>query len=128
MNNRIPAITRRQVAALLRPRPRNSHKGMFGAAVVIGGDAGMVGAALLAGRAALKLGAGIVHVGLLADNAPAVDLLQPELMLYRAENALHLPKSSVIAIGCGLGTSVSAYKLLYETLSLDLRWFWMPMR
>ncbi|MCK7500581.1 MAG: hypothetical protein MZW92_67895 [Comamonadaceae bacterium] len=43
----------------------NCHKGMLGDAGVVGGAAGMVGAALLAGRAALKLGAGRVFVGLL---------------------------------------------------------------
>jgi len=119
MDKRIPAITRQRVAAFLKPRPRDSHKGMFGTVLVIGGDRGMAGAALLAGRAALKLGAGIVRVGLLADNAPALDPLQPELMLHQAEEAQHLPQPDVIAIGCGMGTSVAAYKLLYEVLKLD---------
>jgi hydroxyethylthiazole kinase-like uncharacterized protein yjeF len=119
MSKRIPAITRKQVAALLQPRPRESHKGMFGTAVIIGGASGMVGAALLAGRAALKLGAGIAHVGLLADNAPVVDMVQPELMLHRADDALRLPQADVFAIGCGMGTSVAAYKLLYEALKRD---------
>src|SRR5512140_581127 len=83
-------ITQKQVAAFLKPRPKDSHKGMFGTVLVIGGASGMVGAALLAGRAALKLGAGRVHVGLLADNAPSVDAVQPELMLHGAREALSL--------------------------------------
>jgi len=120
MSKRTPTITRKQVAGLLKPRPHNSHKGMFGTAVIIGGATGMVGAALLAGRAALKLGAGIVHVGLLADQAPVVDMLQPELMLHRAEDALRLPRPDVFAIGCGMGTSVPAYKLLYEAFKQAL--------
>ncbi len=81
-------ITRKQVAAFLKPRPKDSHKGLFGTVTVIGGDRGMAGAALLAGRAALKMGAGRVHVGMLADNAPAVDVNQPELMLHSAGDAL----------------------------------------
>ena len=85
---RIPTLTQKQVAAFLRPRPRDSHKGQFGTVVVIGGTSGMVGAPLLAARAALKLGAGCVHVGLLADNAPSVDMLQPELMLHSATDLL----------------------------------------
>lgn len=119
MHERIPAITQKQVSTFLKPRPRDSHKGMFGTAVVIGGAPGMVGAALLAGRAALKLGAGIVHVGLLADNAPSVDLLQPELMLHPAADALRLAQPDVLALGCGLGQSLAAQKLLYEALKLD---------
>jgi len=88
MSKRIPALTKKQVMANFPKRPRDSHKGMFGSVAVIGGAPGMIGAPLLAARAALKLGAGCVHVGLLADNAPGVDPLQPELMLHRAAGLL----------------------------------------
>ena len=117
---RIPTLTQKQVAAFLRPRPRDSHKGQFGTVVVIGGASGMVGAPLLAARAALKLGAGCVHVGLLADNAPSVDMLQPELMLHDVQTALHLPRLDVIAIGCGMGHYLAAQKILYQTLKLNI--------
>jgi hydroxyethylthiazole kinase-like uncharacterized protein yjeF len=124
MSKRITTLTQKQVMAKFPKRPRDSHKGMFGSVAVIGGATGTVGAALLAARAALKLGAGCVHVGLLADNAPGVDLLQPELMLRRAHDllssapfALSLSKgNSVVVIGCGMGVSNGAYKLLYEAL------------
>jgi ADP-dependent NAD(P)H-hydrate dehydratase / NAD(P)H-hydrate epimerase len=111
-------IRKSQVAAFLKPRPRDSHKGMFGTVVVIGGSTGLVGAPLLAARAALKMGAGCVHVGLLAENAPLVDLVQPELMLYSATEALRQLKPDVLAIGCGMGKSNLAYKLLYEALRI----------
>lgn len=113
-------ITRKQVAAFLKPRPKDSHKGLFGTVTVIGGANGMVGAALLAGRAALKTGAGCVHVGLLADNAPVVDLNCPELMLHTAAEALKSTKPDVLVIGCGLGQSLPAQKLLYDALMLDV--------
>ena len=167
MSKRIPALTPKpidqgQVIANFPKRPRDSHKGMFGSVAVIGGATGMVGAPLLAARAALKLGAGCVHVGLLADNAPVIDLLQPELMLHSAAELLrhhrnpthpNLPPEGegttapplsrgrlgggwvdslspekkktnvmpmfnpdVFTIGCGMGTSKAAYKLLYEAL------------
>jgi len=117
---RIPTITQKQVVAFLKPRPRDSHKGQFGTVAVIGGASGMVGAPLLAARAALKLGAGCVHVGLLANNAPGVDVLQPELMLHSAQDALRLPKLDVIAIGCGMGHDLAAQKILYESLKLNI--------
>ena len=116
---RIPTITRKQVAAFLRPRPPDSHKGQFGTVAIIGGASGMVGAPLLAARAALKLGAGCVHVGLLADNASSVDTLQPELMLHRARTALRLPKLDVLAIGCGLGQNDAAQQILQDALKLN---------
>jgi hydroxyethylthiazole kinase-like uncharacterized protein yjeF len=157
MNKRIPVLTRNKVIVNLPKRPRDSHKGMFGTVTVIGGATGMVGAALLAARAALKLGAGCVHAGLLAENVPAVDPVQPELMLHRAADLLSyrpLPNplgkttshstrlettaakslvipqageganvktmidSDVVAIGCGMGTSTTAYQLLYQALQL----------
>lgn len=116
MSKRIPAITKTQVAGLLPKRPRDGHKGLFGTVAVIGGASGMVGAPLMAARAALKLGAGCVHVGLLADNAPAVDLQQPELMLHNAAAALKLTNVSVLAVGCGMGRDLMAQKLLHDAL------------
>ena len=67
---------------------RNVHKGSFGTLAIVGGNDGMVGAAILAGRAALHLGAGKVWVGLAASAAPAIDWLQPELMLRPAAHVL----------------------------------------
>lgn len=113
---RIPAITAKQAIAAFPKRPRDSHKGNFGTVAVIGGASGMVGAPLMAGRTALKLGAGCVHVGLLADNAPSVDPVQPELMLHKAADALKQPGVTVLAVGCGLGRSLAAQKLLFDAV------------
>lgn len=130
------AITQNQVAGFLRKRPRDSHKGMFGMIAVIGGAAGMTGAALLAARAALKMGAGCVHVGLLAANAPTVDFLQPELMLHPALSLLfphpdhpqpsHTQRQvtdvrslydlDVLLVGCGMGCDTAAQRLLHDVL------------
>src|SRR5699024_9067008 len=46
----------------LPPRPRNSHKGLYGHVLVVGGDHGMGGAVRMAGEAALRTGAGLVSV------------------------------------------------------------------
>jgi hydroxyethylthiazole kinase-like uncharacterized protein yjeF len=88
----------------LKPRARNSHKGDYGSAGIIGGDQGMVGAALLAARAALKLGTGRVYVGLLAKDAPLLDTAQPELMIRNADEVLKLEHLTCLAVGPGLGT------------------------
>ncbi|MBR0565866.1 NAD(P)H-hydrate dehydratase [Azoarcus sp. L1K30] len=102
----------------LSPRPRNTHKGMYGDAGILGGASGMAGAALLAGRAALWLGAGRVFVGLLDPAAPTVDIQHPELML-RAANALpeHL---TALAAGPGLGRSAEAVSLLDTAIRRDI--------
>lgn len=113
-------ITQKQVSAFLKSRPNDSHKGMFGTVTVIGGSNGMIGAAILAGRAALKMGAGCVHIGLLADKMPLVDMRMPELMLHPAAEALRMSKPDVLVIGCGLGQSLAAQKLLYDALLMDV--------
>ncbi len=100
----------------LRPRARNSHKGSFGSVAILGGAPGMAGAALLAGRAALKLGAGRVYLGML--ETVAVDPMQPELMLRGTDEALGL--ATVLAIGPGLGQSLQAGELLARVIDIPL--------
>lgn len=100
----------------LKPRLRNSHKGSFGSVAILGGASGMAGAALLAGRAALKLGAGRVYVGMLEPLA--VDPVQPELMLRTPQDALK--QATVLAVGPGLGQSMQAGELLAQVLDSTL--------
>jgi hydroxyethylthiazole kinase-like uncharacterized protein yjeF len=104
----------------LPPRRQNTHKGDYGSVGIIGGADGMVGAALLAGRAALKLGAGRIYVGLTAEDRPAVDPLQAELMLNRAVEVVSLDHLACLAVGPGLGQSREAYALLASALGSQL--------
>ena len=105
---------------VLTPRPRNSHKGDFGSVGILGGAHGMVGAALLAGRAALKLGAGRVYVGLIADGVTRVDAGQPELMLRTADEVMKLDHLNCLAVGPGLGLSPDAAYYLQLALQSAL--------
>lgn len=99
-------------AGHLQPRQRNSHKGSYGDAAIIGGAPGMVGAALLAGRAAAYLGAGRVLVGLLDPAALAVDPLRPELMFRSADALLTEAGLGALAMGPGLGQCQAARALV----------------
>ncbi len=95
-------------------RRQASHKGSYGTVGIAGGANGMTGAPLLAGRAALKLGAGKIRVGLLG-NALSVDLVAPELMLTSADDLINLPHDVWLA-GPGLGQSEAAIALLRNLL------------
>ena len=104
---------------LLKPRPRNFHKGMAGSVAILGGAAGMSGAALLAGRAALKMGAGRVYVGLLEEGV-SLDFDYPELMLRHPDDALGQDLDALV-IGPGLGQGERAETLVGAALASDLR-------
>jgi hydroxyethylthiazole kinase-like uncharacterized protein yjeF len=106
-------------AVNLQKRAKNTHKGTFGNAGILGGSKSMLGAALLAGRAALKMGAGKVYLGLLDAAAPSVDLLQPELMLRRADTLLAC-ELHALACGPGLGQSAEASRLLELAIQAPL--------
>ncbi|MDY0073098.1 MAG: NAD(P)H-hydrate dehydratase [Thauera sp.] len=103
----------------LLPRRRNTHKGLFGSIGILGGNRGMLGAALLAGRAAMWLGAGRVHLGLLHPQAPSVDTHHPELMLHTAAE-LPLAQLNALAIGPGLGNDAEAAAQLSHLLGQSL--------
>ncbi len=98
--------------------PRREHaanKGRFGSLAVIGGNHGMTGAPLLGARAALHLGAGRVHVGFLAQPAPAIDPVHPELMLHPIAE-LALDAMSAFVVGPGMGSGTAARKHLAQLI------------
>jgi hydroxyethylthiazole kinase-like uncharacterized protein yjeF len=113
-------ITGALLAAPLLARPRNFHKGQAGSLGILGGAAGMVGAAILAGRAAIKLGAGKVFLGLVTERPPYVDFAQPELMLRKPAELLADVPLTALAAGPGLGTDTAAQRLLAQALRLEV--------
>jgi len=104
---------------LLTPRETDAHKGANGSVAIIGGDESMVGAVLLAARAALLSGAGRVYASMLSKDAPAVDMCHPEIMLRSPEALPQLRQLDCVAIGPGLGQSITAIELL-------IFWFTQP--
>jgi NAD(P)H-hydrate epimerase len=106
----------------LNQRPANSSKNDFGHVLVIGGDKGMGGAAIMAAEAAYRTGCGRVSVLTRKENITALLSCLPNAMTL-PENAspekIFLHKD-VIVIGCGLGKSSWAKKLLKMALNSNL--------
>jgi ADP-dependent NAD(P)H-hydrate dehydratase / NAD(P)H-hydrate epimerase len=96
----------------------NAHKGTHGTCVIVGGANGMLGAALLAGRAAMRTGAGKVKVAWLAEPRPQVDPLMPEVMMGSASELINSDWHALV-IGCGLGVSGTAVRILKSALKRD---------
>ena len=101
-------------------RNSDAHKGTFGSVAIIGGATGMVGAVLLAARAALHSGAGRVYAAMLCENAPSVDICQPEIMLRSPLAISQLSQLDCVVIGTGLGQSNTAAELLDYWLAQNI--------
>ena len=103
----------------LPPRALDAHKGSFGHALLIGGATGMTGAISIAGIACLRIGAGLVTLGIPQCSHIVVASFDPNYMTLPlpcdsdgrlnsdAETALSvlLMRASCVAIGPGLGRS-----------------------
>ncbi|MCJ7738708.1 MAG: bifunctional ADP-dependent NAD(P)H-hydrate dehydratase/NAD(P)H-hydrate epimerase, partial [Anaerolineae bacterium] len=60
----IELITPQTVARVLPARPRCAHKGTFGKGLIIAGSVNYTGAAYLAGAAAVRVGGGLITLGI----------------------------------------------------------------
>src|SRR5947209_1982173 len=100
----------------LAPREADSHKGDFGRVLVVAGSRGMSGAAVLCGSAALRGGAGLVHVAVphevlaivAAGNPCYMTVPLPGDQGHLSEEAVgellqRAQSHDVLAVGPGLG-------------------------
>ena len=110
----------KDIKAILKPRARFSHKGTFGHALIIAGQAKTMGAALLCSSACVYAGAGLTTACIPENGLTALNSYQAEVMaIVRNEYALpdlEPEKYSTIAIGPGLGKGDDALALLQYVL------------
>ncbi|MBQ0725200.1 MAG: NAD(P)H-hydrate dehydratase [Cycloclasticus sp.] len=106
-----------------QPREKNSHKGDFGHALMVGGDHGFSGAIRLAGEAALRAGAGLVSIATRKEHAAFISVARAELMSHGISGRADFKKlatwSTVLAVGPGLGQTPWAYELFEVALDLN---------
>jgi NAD(P)H-hydrate epimerase len=94
------------------------HKGKFGHAFLIAGNAGKIGAAIMAAGAALRTGCGLLSVNIPKEYASVVHAVYPEAMIaFREHGLLQLETYSSIGIGPGLGTNAASEQLLEQVLN-----------
>lgn len=123
-------ITPESVWAHIPPRARDSHKGSFGAVLVVAGSACYRGAASLAVEGALRTGAGIVTLASVEPVLAAVSARLPECCLCPclagAEGGISprsLPnitrqKATTLLLGPGLGYTAQSTARAAETREL----------
>lgn len=121
------------VAALLPARPRNSHKGTYGRAVIVGGSITLPGAAVLAGLGAYRVGTGLVTLAvpsaiqsLLAAQLPeATWILLPHEMGLLNVSAVDVLDSEMtgvdaLLVGPGLGQDKLTEDFLARLLGVEV--------
>ena len=98
-----------EVAKIIKPRKKFSHKGSFGHALIIAGSYGMGGAAVLAGKSCMRSGVGLLTVHTPVCNHQLLQISIPEAMTqddmddrYFAE-VTDLDNYQALGIGPGLG-------------------------
>ncbi|MDR1217815.1 MAG: NAD(P)H-hydrate dehydratase [Oscillospiraceae bacterium] len=115
----------------LPSRARDTHKGDYGRDVIFAGSVGYTGAPVLAGRAASRLGAGLVHVGVpqsvygivaaKCEGEMAFPLACGEdggLSDAAAVTATeYLKRCDAVLAGPGLGTGKGVKSLVYELIT-----------
>jgi len=79
-NIQVELIEGHELFSLFRQRDRNSHKGNYGHVFMIAGSVGKTGAAAMSSDAALRVGAGLVTLGIPASLNPIVEVKLTEVM------------------------------------------------
>jgi ADP-dependent NAD(P)H-hydrate dehydratase / NAD(P)H-hydrate epimerase len=77
-------ITSEDLRKVIKRRARDTHKGVFGHLLIIGGASGYSGAVGLAAKAAVRSGVGLVTVLVPENIAPIVAGMVPEAMVHGA--------------------------------------------
>lgn len=107
-------------------RKKNSHKGSYGKVLMIAGSKWMSGAAYLSAKAAYAVGAGLVQIYTHEENRVILQQLLPEVIIttYDTFDSEQLEKliqwADLIGIGCGLGKSDTAERVMQYTLKRAL--------
>ncbi len=113
-----------EVQSLLPRRHRDSHKGLYGHVLVIGGDYGMGGAVRMAAEAALRAGAGLVSVATRPEHVTVVNATRPEIMCHEVVEADDiiplLKRANVVVLGPGLGQAEWSQGLFDLVVPWDL--------
>lgn len=122
-------MLKEEISLLIKERPKYSHKGTFGNALLIAGSYGKIGAAVLASKACMRAGTGLLTVHLPKCGYNIMQSSIHEAMVETDEEDEHISpikniaQYNAIAIGPGIGMHTqtqSALKLLIQESSIPL--------
>ncbi|MDF1697967.1 MAG: NAD(P)H-hydrate dehydratase [Saprospiraceae bacterium] len=113
----------RTVSNLLLDRPRYSHKGNYGHALIIAGAKGKMGAAILCAGGCLRSGVGLLTMHIPACGLDVMQGARPEAMCtvdphaYHFSTAPDVSKYTCIGVGPGIGLSLETKAALVHLMN-----------
>jgi len=124
-------LTPKQIRSYLQPRSPDTHKGRTGHLLVVAGSTGKTGAASMTAISAMRVGAGLVTLGIAASLNPILETQVLEVMTtplpecrngVLADNAIDdIQKLAVgktcLAIGPGIGQASKTRSLVENVIS-----------
>lgn len=118
----ISNVTKQEINKLYKPISANTHKGLQGHALIVGGSYGKIGAVSLASMAALRAGCGLVTAFVPGCGYIPLQTANPEVMVLTDENEKCITNiefsfsPEAIAIGVGMALDVHTQKAFQHFL------------
>jgi hydroxyethylthiazole kinase-like uncharacterized protein yjeF len=116
-------IDRNEILKRYKPIAENTHKGIQGHALLIGGSYGKIGAMCLSSKAALKAGCGLVTAFIPKCGYEILQIANPEVMVITDDHEKHLSeidfdlKPNAVGVGPGMGQERATQKAFHDFLS-----------
>ena len=116
-------IERNEILKRYKPIANQTHKGMQGHALLVGGSYGKIGAMCLSSKAALKTGCGLVTAFVPQCGYQIVQIAIPEVMVMTDDHEKYLSEirfdlePDAIGMGPGMGQKTATQKAFHDFLS-----------
>lgn len=116
-------VTSDLISEIYQPIAIDTHKGMQGHALLVGGSYGKMGSVCLSSKAALKSGCGLVTAFIPKCGYDIVQIAIPEVMVITNKDKKTIKKidfqikPDAIGIGMGLGHEVATQHALHQFLT-----------
>ncbi|WP_395064722.1 NAD(P)H-hydrate dehydratase [Flavobacterium sp.] len=115
-------ITKPEILNIYKPIPLNSHKGIQGHALIIGGSYGKMGSVCLSSKAAIKSGCGLVTAFIPKCGYEILQISIPEVMVLTdiKENFItnidYDFAPNAVGIGVGIGQEIETQNAIHQLL------------
>jgi len=118
-------IDKKEILKRYKPIDANTHKGIQGHALLIGGSYGKIGAMVLSSKACLKTGCGLVSVFMPRCGYEILQTANPEVMVLTDVQEKYISKIEIdftpkaIGIGSGIGQGIETQTAIHRFIKTN---------